>query len=372
MPDASTAVLTIDLAAIAENYKILAEQAQPAICGAAVKADAYGLGAAIVAPVLRRAGCDHFFVATLDEALALRPIVASSQIYILNGLPVGAAEIVAAENLIPVLATLEQIEDWGKYCRSALPRPAALIIDTGMSRLGLSEHDMTRLAADPSLLQGIPIVHAMSHLACSDEAAHPLNIQQRTLFRALIERFPWPDGARPSFGMAASSGVFLGADYHFDLVRPGAALYGLEPTIGRPNPMRPVVGLEGKILQIRDVDLGMTVGYGATHQIRGRSRLAVIGVGYADGIFRSLGNRGAVFVAGERAPIVGRISMDLMTADIGHLPPSACQVGDPVELIGPHQSVDDLARDAGTIGYEILTALGSRYLRRYHAAGNQA
>jgi alanine racemase len=169
--------------------------------------------------------------------------------------------------------------------------------------------------------------------------------------------------------MAASSGCFLGTDYHFDLVRPGAALYGLEPAIGRRNPMRPVVTLEGKILQIRDVDLGMTVGYGATHQFRGRSRLAVIGVGYADGIFRSLGNRGAVFVAGERAPIVGRISMDLMTADIGHLPPGACQVGDPVEIIGPHQSVDDLARDAGTIGYEILTALGSRYLRRYHAPG---
>jgi alanine racemase len=133
--------------------------------------------------------------------------------------------------------------------------------------------------------------------------------------------------------------------------------------------MRPVVALEGKILQIRDVDLGMTVGYGATHQFRGRSRLAVIGVGYADGIFRSLGNRGAVFVAGERAPIVGRVSMDLMTADIGQLPPSAARVGDAVEIIGPHQSVDDLARDAGTIGYEILTALGSRYLRRYHAAG---
>jgi alanine racemase len=372
MPDASTAVLTIDLAAIAENYQILAAQARPAICGAAVKADAYGLGAAMVVPVLHRAGCRDFFVATLDEALALRPITPAGRIYILNGLPAGAAEIVAAENLIPVLSTLAQIEAWGKYCRSGAPKPAALIIDTGMSRLGLSEHDMMRLAAEPSLLQGIPIVHAMSHLACSDEPAHPLNLRQLTSFQELIARFPWPGETRPSVGMAASSGVFLGADYHFDLVRPGAALYGLEPVIGRPNPMRPVVELQGKILQIRDVDLGMTVGYGASHQFRGRSRLAVIGVGYADGIFRSLGNRGAVFVAGERAPIVGRISMDLMTADIGHLPSSACQVGDPVEIIGPHQSVDDLARDAGTIGYEILTALGNRYLRRYHGAGNRA
>jgi alanine racemase len=168
--------------------------------------------------------------------------------------------------------------------------------------------------------------------------------------------------------MAASSAIFLGTDYHFDLVRPGAALYGLTPIIGRPNPLRPVVALQGKILQIRDVDLGMTVGYGASHQFRGRSRLAIIGVGYADGIFRSLGNRGAVFVAGERAPIVGRISMDLTTVDVGHLPEAACRPGGMVEIIGPHQSVDALAHAAGTIGYEVLTALGKRYQRRYHAA----
>jgi alanine racemase len=367
MADASTAVLTIELAAIAENYTRLAERARPARCGAAVKADAYGLGVAMVAPVLANAGCKHFFVATLDEGLALRRILPNAQIYILNGLPAGAADKVAAAKLIPVLATVEQVAAWGQYCRSAGPEPAALIIDTGMSRLGLSEADMARLAAEPALTQGIPFVHAMSHLACADDAAHPLNLQQRTRFKALVERFPW-QGKRPSLGISASSGIFLGPDYQFDLVRPGAALYGLEPTIGRPNPMRPVVALEGKILQIRDVDLGMTVGYGATHQFRGRSRLAVIGMGYADGIFRSLGNRGAVFVAGERASIVGRISMDLMTADIGHLSSSA-QVGDAVEIIGPHQSVDDLARDAGTIGYEILTALGSRYRRRYLPAG---
>jgi len=372
MPDASTAVLTIDLAAIAENYKILTAQVAPATCGAAVKADAYGLGAAIVAPVLHRAGCEHFFVATLDEALALRPILPTSRIYVLNGLPAGAAETVAAENLIPVLGTLAQVEAWRQYCSTALPRPAALMIDTGMSRLGLSEADMMRLAGNPALLAGVPIVHAMSHLACSDDERNPMNIKQLNLFKALVDGFPWPGGVKPTLGMAASSGCFLGTDYHFDLARPGAALYGLEPTIGHPNPMRPVVALEGKILQIRDVDLGMTVGYGATHQFQGRSRLAVIGTGYADGIFRSLGNRGAVFVAGERASIVGRVSMDLMTADIGHLSPSACQVGDAVEIIGPHQSVDALARDAGTIGYEILTALGSRYLRRYHVAGNPA
>jgi len=334
-----------------------------------VKADAYGLGAAMVAPALQRAGCGHFFTATLDEALALRPILSTSKIYVLNGLPTGSAETMAAESLIPVLATLSQIEEWGRFCKASGPRPAALMIDSGMSRLGLAETDVRRLIADPALLQGIPVVQVMSHLACSDDAASPMNARQLTLFKGLLDGFRWPEGAKPGVSMAASAGCFLGTDYHFDLARPGASLYGLEPMMGRPNPMRPVVALEGKILQIRDVDLGMTVGYGATHQVRGKSRLAVIGVGYADGIFRSLGNRGAVFVAGERASIVGRISMDLMTADIGHLPSSAAQVGDAVEIIGPHQSVDDLARDAGTIGYEILTAFGSRYQRRYLPAG---
>jgi alanine racemase len=366
MPDASTAILTIDLAAIAENYRILTEQVAPAVCGASVKADAYGLGAAMVAPVLQRAGCRHFFAATLDEALALRPILPGAKIYILNGLPADAAATVAGEDLIPVLGTPAQVEQWGRFCRTSSPRPAALMIDTGMSRLGLSESDLGRLAEEPALLQGFPVVYAMSHLACADEESNPMNRGQIARFRALVDGFPWPGGATPGLSLAASSGCFLGAEYHFALARPGAALYGLAPTAGRPNPLRPVVALDGKILQIRDVDLGMTVGYGATHQFRGRSRLAVIGVGYADGIFRSLGNRGAVFVAGERAPIVGRISMDLMTADIGHLPSSAVRVGDAVEIIGPHQSVDDLARDAGTIGYEILTALGNRFLRRYH------
>jgi alanine racemase len=365
MPDASTAVLTINLAAIAENYRFLASQVAPKTCGAVVKANAYGLGAAIIAPVIQEAGCRHFFTATLEEALSLRAVLPNAEIYVLNGLPAGSAKTAAMAGLIPVLGTLEQIEEWRKFCVAAAPKPAALLIDTGMSRLGLSAADVAHLAADPGLLLGIPLVHVMSHLACGDEPAHALNDRQRTQFRTLIDRFPWPGDQRPTFGLSASSGIFLGADYHFDLVRPGAALFGLAPTIGRPNRMRPVIALEGKILQIRDVDLGMTVGYGASHQFKGRSRLAVIGLGYADGIFRSLGNRGAVFVAGERASIVGRISMDLMTADIGHLPADACQVGAAVEIIGPHQDADALGLAAGTIGYEVLTSLGARFERRY-------
>ena len=368
MPDASTAVLTIDLAAIAENYRYLAEQLEPKTCGAVVKADAYGLGAAMVAPVLHRAGCQQFFVATLDEGLALRQILPTVEISILSGLPAGAARVAAAANLIPVLNTLGEIEEWRKLCTTAARKPAAIMVDTGMSRLGLSQADIVRLATDTKRLEGLPIVTVMSHLACGDEPAHPLNDKQLMQFKTLVERFPWPGGASPRLSLANSSGIFLGTDFHFDLARPGAALYGLAPTAGRPNPMHPVVGLQGKILQIRDVDLGMTVGYGATHQFQGRSRLAVVGVGYADGIPRSLGNRGAVFVAGERAPIVGRVSMDMMTVEIGHLPPDACQVGGAVEIIGPHQSADALGEAAGTIGYEILTSLGKRYQRRYLSA----
>jgi alanine racemase len=364
------ATLTIDLGAIVANYRYLAEQVAPAVCGAVVKADAYGLGAGTVAPALQDAGCDRFFVATLDEGLALRHVLRpSATVFMLNGLPPGTAATVAAADLVPVLASRGQLEEWRRFCVSAAPKPAALQIDTGISRLGLSEADVARLAADARFLDGVPLLHVMSHLACADEPAHPMNRQQLNRFRALTGRFPWPGGNKPSLGLASSSTIFLGADYHFDLVRPGAALYGLEPIIGQANPMEPVVRLQGKILQIRDVDLGMSVGYGASHQFGGPSRLAVIGVGYADGIFRSLGNRGAVFVAGERAPIVGRISMDLMTVDVGHLPVAACQPGMAVDIIGPEQSVDDLARSAGTIGYEVLTAFGKRYKRRYLPAG---
>jgi alanine racemase len=373
MPDLSTAdaakaVLTIDLAAIAENYRLLAATVAPAVCAGVVKADAYGVGAAKVAPALARAGCRHFFVATLDEGLALQPLLPGATVYLLNGVPRGAAATVAAAGLVPVLASLEQLAEWRAHCAAATPSPAVLQIDTGMSRLGLSARDVDRLAADPALLAGVPFIHVMSHLACSDEADHPMNAQQLALFRMLAGRIAWPAGIRPSLGMAASSGIFLGRDYHFDLARPGVALYGVAPLNGRPNPLRQALSLSGKILQVRDVDLDMTVGYGATHHFRKSTRVAVVGVGYADGLFRSLGNRGAVFVAGERAPIVGRISMDLTTVDVGHLPTDACRPGAEVEILGPNQSLDALAADAGTIGYEVLTALGKRYQRRYRDA----
>jgi alanine racemase len=372
MPDSYAPVLTVDLGAIIANYRLLAGRMGPAACGAAIKADAYGLGAAMIAPHLRRAGCEHFFVATVDEGMALRPLLPGAKIYLMNGLPPGSERDIQAHDLIPILNSMVEIERWLGFTRAAGMRPAGLQFDTGLNRLGLSGDDALRLIGDPHRLKGLDAALVMSHLACADDPEHPQNRAQLRRFREIADSLrlaPRPAGARTLFSLAASSSIFLGADYHFDLARPGAALYGINPTLGAENPLRPIVRLQAKILQLREVDLNMSVGYGASHQFRGPSVLATIGAGYADGIFRSLGNRGAVFVDGRRAPIVGRVSMDLITVDVGHLPSGSLKPGMSVDIIGPDQTIDDLARDAGTIGYEILTNLGARFQRRFIGAG---
>jgi alanine racemase len=368
MPDSFAPVLTVDLGAILANYRLLSTTMAPGLCGVAVKADAYGVGAAMIAPHLKRAGCDHFFVATVDEGLALRQILSSGRIYLLNGLPPGSERDVVGGDLVPILNSMTEIERWRAFTGATVPRTAGLQFDTGLNRLGLGAEEALRLIADPRLLDGIEVTVIMSHLACADDPEHPANRSQLTRFREVAHNLKPPrrqGDRRPLLSLAASSSIFLGSDYHFDLARPGAALYGINPVMGARNPLRPALRLQAKILQLREVDLNMTVGYGASHQVRGPSVLATIGAGYADGIFRSLGNRGAVFVAGQRAPIVGRISMDLVTVDVGHLPRATCQPGMAVDLIGPNQSIADLARDAGTIAYEILTNLGARFQRRY-------
>jgi alanine racemase len=236
-----------------------------------------------------------------------------------------------------------------------------------MSRLGLSAAEAAALADDAGGLAGIDIRLVISHLACADEPGHPLNRRQLEAFRALRARFR--AGRAASF--ANSSGIFLGADYHFDLVRPGAALYGIAPVAGAPNPMAGVVALHGKILQIRDVDTNQTVGYGATHRLTGPGRLATVAVGYADGYLRSLSNRGWAFVGDVRVPIVGRVSMDLITLDVTGVAAADVREGASVELIGPHLPVDVVAEAAGTIGYEILTGLGRRYHRDYRGGATR-
>lgn len=363
--EAACSILTIDLTAVTDNWRLLRDRVAPAACAAVVKADAYGLGIAQVAPALADAGCTMFFVATLDEGLRLRSLLPQIDIAVLGGLLPGTAPIFLRDRLIPVLNELGQAARWrDRAAEAGQAAPAILHIDTGMNRLGLDPAETARLMAEPSLLDGIEIACVMSHMACADEPAHPLNAVQLARFRAALAAVP---GARGS--LAASSAIFLGADHHFDLVRPGAALYGVNPTPGAPNPMRQAVRLEGRVLQVRHVDSGEGVGYGATRTCNKPSKIATVATGYADGYLRALSNRGGARIAGREVPMIGRVSMDLLTFDVTDLPEGLVHPGSLVELLGASYTPDDAAGDAGTIGYEILTSLGGRYARRYIGAG---
>ena len=357
----ATSLLTIDVDAVVANWQRIASLVAPAETAAVVKADCYGLGVAQIAPALFAAGCRSFFVACLDEGIHLRRFLPGGVIYVLSG-PVGGSEgDFAAHNLITVLNSLAQITGWSSFAKAGSAAPAsALHLDTGMTRLGLDEAELERLAAKPQVLASVRPILAMSHLACSDDEDSPKNNEQLATFRRLSAQLP----AMP-MSLSASGGIFLGRAYRFDMVRPGAALYGLNPIAGRPNPMAQVVRLQGKILQIRDVDSPMTVGYGASHRVTRRGKIATVAVGYADGWFRSLGNHGHGVIGGIKVPLVGRVSMDLTTFDVTDVPEAVAHPGALIDLIGPDISVDDVAAKAGTIGYEILTALGRRHSRRW-------
>jgi len=359
--DSAGGVLEIDLAGIVANWRYLAQQVAPATCAAVVKADAYGLGAAAVAAALAAGGCRRFFVATLDEALALRTaITAPLEIAVLNGpAPRSTAEF-AEHGLVPVLNDPGQIEDWGRAGTRQTPLPAMLHVDTGMARLGLTLPEFERLADGLRCSSAICWHGVISHLACADEPAHPLNSQQRLRFATMRDRF----GDIPA-SLAASSGIFLGREFHFDFVRPGAALYGVNPLVGAPNPMRQIVRLDARILQIREVDAGQPVGYGASHVMATPGRLATVAVGYADGWLRSLSHRGSGRIGGVRVPMIGRVSMDLAVFDVTAVDPLVARPGRFIELLGQDYGVDAAAADGHTIGYEILTALGRRYHRVY-------
>ncbi|BCH21886.1 alanine racemase [Mesorhizobium sp. L-8-10] len=355
------AILTIDLGAIRENYRRLAARVGGATrCAGVVKADAYGLGAAEVAPALAREGCRTFFVAHVEEGLVLRGFLgAGPDIYVLNGLPPGAEPDCAARNLAPVVNSLEQLTAWRRLAaRRGTKLPAALQIDSGMARLGMSPREVNVASSDPGTLDGIELRLVMSHLACADEPASPANEAQRLTFERLAAMFP-----TAPWSLANSSAIFLGTAYHFDLARPGAALYGINPTPGKPNPMRPVVRLAARVIQTRELPGGTGVGYGHIHRTEGPMRAATISLGYADGWPRHAA--AGAFYKGVRLPFAGRVSMDSIILDISALPSGALAAGDLVELIGEHQAVDDAARLAGTIGYEILTGLGHRFHRRY-------
>lgn len=364
IPPGVGATLIIDLDAVWANYRTLRQAAPGAETAAVVKADAYGLGAARVAPVLWAVGCRTFYVALPREGADLRAhLPDDAAIAVLNGPAPGGCDIFVENRLMPVLNDLAQIDDWRTAAPAGAP-PAILHVDTGMTRLGLAPAEVARLAAEPARVEGVKFALIMSHLACADDPGHELNELQRAAFARARAALTPVIGAVPA-SLANSSGIYLGPGYHLDMVRPGVAIYGVNPNRKLPNPFQQVVHLYGRIQQVRDIDSDLSVGYGATHRVRRGARIATVAVGYADGYFRALSNRGRAFVAATSVPLIGRVSMDLITLDVSTAPAEAVVPGAAVELIGPHISVDEFAEMAGTTGYEVLTALGCRYHRVY-------
>ncbi|TAL02540.1 MAG: alanine racemase [Rhodospirillaceae bacterium] len=367
--DRAGAVLTVDLAALVENWRRLKRKAGAACdMGAVVKADAYGLGLAPVARALKDAGCATFYVAHLDEAVALRGIIGPSpRIVCMHGPTPGRTERdFAAHNVIPVLSTAEHIKAWRKFAVAADVLMESMIqIDTGMNRLGLTAREFTTHMDDPEGFLGLHPLALMSHLACADTPSHPLNRLQQERFASALATF------RTKFGdakgsLANSAGILLGPAWHYDFARPGIALYGARATIDGPAwPTVPVVRLAARILQVRRVDAAAPVGYGATVQAPDGAKLATVSMGYADGLLRAASPGGSGVLDGFKVPILGRVSMDLTTFDVSLVPESSAVPGAFIEVIGAAHTVDDLAREAGTVGYEILTALGARFHRRY-------
>jgi alanine racemase len=358
-------ILTVDLDAIIANWRKLEKTAVPAECAGVVKADAYGCGIEPVAKALAAAGCKTFFVASLDEARQLRATLPQATIYTLNGFFQNTGDSYAAIDCKPVIGDLNELAEWDVFCRrTGWGGGAAIHIDTGMNRLGLTLAEaqgiIPRINAGD---HGITLV--MSHLVSAELVNNPTNTRQITAFREIASLF-----TNVQASLSNSSGIYLGASFQFDMVRPGAALYGINPTPEADNPMQGVVELKARIVQIRHVERGETVGYGGTWTARRPTKLAIVSAGYADGYFRAAsandGTRGAeVVVAGKRCPVAGRISMDLMAVDITDLPPNAARRGHMVTLIGEGITVDELAHHFGTIGYEVLTSLGRRYARVY-------
>ncbi len=345
--------LTIDLGAIVANWRILAVRGG-APCAAVVKADAYGCGIGRVGPALWAAGCRTFFVAHLSEGVAARAVLPEAAIYVLNGLLPGTLAAYAAHGLRPVLGSVAEMADWASF--SAGFRPAALHVDTGMNRLGLPVPEALELAGTPGIAAcGIDLL--LSHFVSAEKPEDPVNARQIADFARVRAAYP---GVLAS--LANSSGVFLEGAGH-DLLRPGYALFGGNPRPGSINPMRPVVRLEALIAQVRAVEAGATAGYNGRWTAPAPSRLATLSLGYADGFPRAISGRGQALVGGVPCPILGLVSMDLIILDVTAAP--AAERGATAVLIGDSLDIDTVGQAAGTIGYEILTGLGSRYVRTY-------
>jgi alanine racemase len=363
--DEAGGILTVDLAAIEANFKLLRSAATPAECAAVVKADGYGLGLEPVGSHLAQTGCSTFFVADLSEGKRLRKVARHAAIYILNGLPQGTAKIFADHHLRPVIGSTAELAEWDAFAKAANWEGGfALHVDTGMNRLGVSVEEAAAIAPRlNSEHHGVRLI--MSHFVAAQFAGNQRNQEQMLAFRDVRALFR---GVPAS--IANSSGIFLGSSAHLDLVRPGVALYGVNPTPGKPNPMKPVVDLKVRIVKLRDIAFGETVGYDATWTARRPSRIAIVTMGYADGFPRAQSGSdqkagGTLLVGGKPCPIVGRISMDLIALDVTDLPAGSVKRGDFATVIGDGRDADAVGDMLGTIGYEVLTSLGRRYARVY-------
>ncbi|HEY0105723.1 MAG TPA: alanine racemase [Rhizomicrobium sp.] len=361
-PDFEAARLTVRLDAVVANYRLFQRLIGPAAVAGVVKADAYGLGAEPVVAALTAAGCDTFFVARLEEGVALRKTVPAARIFVLDGAAPDAVPGLIGHRLTPVLNSLAEIAGWNaaaQSMRTALE--CAIHIDTGMSRLGLPGEELSRLAADHAKrLDGLRVVLWVSHLACADAPDAKMNPVQLDRFRTALAMLP-PAPA----SLASSGGVLLGKDYAFDMVRPGIGLYGGNVQHAPRNPFAVAAVLSGRVLQIRRIDRGESVGYGATYRAKRPTVIATVALGYADGLMRAIGNRGVAAIAGVRAPVVGRASMDLVTLDASEVPAEALTTEAQAEFFGDTIALEEVARAADTVAYEILTAIAPRVPRRY-------
>lgn len=341
----STGFLSVDLEALASNWRALDAMTDVETC-AVVKADAYGLGAGKIARSLAKAGVKRFFVATADEGAELRQSVGPNvEICVFAGHMRGDTDMIGDMMLTPLCNTVGQLT---RHLEALPEHPFGIQLDTGMNRLGLEIGEWASVA-EIALAKNCRLV--MSHLACADEPDHPMNRQQLDQFHLMT------DGINVPRSLAATGGILLGPEYHFDLTRPGIGLFGGLPF----KDARPVAYLDLPVIQIREVDEGETVGYANAWTADRPSKIATVSGGYADGLHRTLAAGASLWHEGQAAPIIGRISMDLITADVTDLP----ELPGTLAVLGADQTVDQLAAKAGTIGYEIMTSLGPRYARRY-------
>lgn len=359
-----TPTLQIDTGAVVSNWQALREKFTGAETAAVVKADCYGLGMAQIAPKLAQAGCHTFFVATLTEAIALRGLLPDVRILVFHGVQQGEEFAFRQHRIIPVLNSLEQITRWKSVAKEHTHATSALHVDTGMGRMGLQPEDFEALMkTTPDTLKDCRAGLIMSHLACAPGSEHPMNGEQLNWFQHAVNHAP---GIPAS--LCNSGGIYLHQSYHFDLARPGCSLYGIAPQSGVANPMKQVVTWNAPILMTRTLARDQSVGYGATEMMPKGTRLATVASGYADGYIRAASNHGAVGYLGEhKVPLVGRVTMDMLTFNVTDVPEHAVHEGAPITLLGDRDGirVDDVAAHAQTIGYELLCGLGNRLNRTY-------